>query len=63
MIAVMGGGLGTAGASAGSIEGACEASRGVANSLKADRLRESMDSVPDSLLATAARWSHRVLAP
>ena len=46
----------------GSVAGACKPSRCAANSFKAYRLWESLDFVLDSLLATAAKWSPKVLA-
>ena len=46
----------------GSIAGACKHSTWASNSFKADRLCESLDCVPDSLLVTDAKQSPRLLA-
>ena len=46
----------------GSVAGACKPSRLAANSFKAYRLWESLNCVPNCLLATAAKQSSRVLA-
>ena len=46
----------------GSVAGACQSIRWMANSLKAFKLWESRDCVWDSLLTTAYRQSLRVLA-
>ena len=41
----------------GSVAGASKPSRWAANSFNENRFSVNLDSVPDSLLATAARWS------